>query len=180
MSETLNCALLDTSCSANICGINWLQCYVDSLPTDVDLQETNSCKVFNFGAGDTYQSLKQVNIPVSIAGMDACTRTDVVDCKIPLLLLKGSLKDADAQSDFVNDNITMYGKEINLQHTSNGHYCIPLTPKQLAVTIYSRMVVHLLKSFLLLMIYQPNHHTKKQLWLANSTSNLVTLSIVRD
>ena len=28
----------------------------------------------------------------------------------------------------------MYGKEINLQHISNGHYCIPLTPKQLAVT----------------------------------------------
>ena len=26
------------------------------------------------------------------------------------------------------------GKEINLQHTSNGHHCIPLTRKQLAVT----------------------------------------------
>ena len=116
------------------------------MPTDADLQETYSGKVFKFGAGDTYQSLKQVNIPVSIAGMDACIRSDVVDCEIPLflskkqnceiplLLSKGSLKDADAQLDFVNDNITMHGKEINLQHTSNGRYCIPLTPKQLAVT----------------------------------------------
>ena len=67
------------------------------------------------------QSLKQVNIPVSIAGMDTHIRTDVVGCEIPLLLSKGSLKDADAQLDFVNDNITMYGKEINLRHTSNGH-----------------------------------------------------------
>ena len=134
VSETLNCALLYTGCSANVCGINWLQCYVDSLPTDADLQETYSSKVFKFGAGDTYQSLKQVNIPVSIAGMDARIQTDVVDCEIPLLLSKGSLKHADTQLDFVNDNITMYGKEINLQHTSDGHYCIPLTPKQLAVT----------------------------------------------
>ena len=28
----------------------------------------------------------------------------------------------------------MHGEEINLQHTSNGHYCIPLTPTQLALT----------------------------------------------
>ena len=74
--------------------------------------------------------MKQVNIPVSITGMDARIQTDVVDCEIPLLLSKGSLKDADAQLDFVNDNINMYDKEINLQHTSDGHYCIPLTPKQ--------------------------------------------------
>ena len=40
VSETLNCALLDTGCSANVCSINWLQCYVDILPTDTDLQET--------------------------------------------------------------------------------------------------------------------------------------------
>ena len=116
VSETLNCAFLDTSCSANICGINWRQCYVDVLPTNTDLQETYSGKVFKFGAGDAYQSLKPVNIPVSIASMDACIRTGVVNCEIPLLLSKGSLKDADAQSDFVNDSITVYGKEINLQH----------------------------------------------------------------
>ena len=117
--------------SKRVRGINWLQCYVDSLPTDANIQETYSYKVFKFGVGDTYQSLKQVNIPVSIAGMHK--RTDAVDCEIPLLLSKGSLKDTDAQLDFVNDNITMNGKEINLQHTYNGHYCIPLTQKQLAV-----------------------------------------------
>ena len=70
VSETLNCALLDTSCLANVCGINWLQCYVDSLLTDANLQETYSGKLFKFGAGDMYQSLKEVNIPVSIDGLD--------------------------------------------------------------------------------------------------------------
>ena len=74
MLETLNCALLDTGCSANVCGTNWLQCYADSLPIDAGLQETYSGEVFKFGAGDTYQLLMQVNIPVSIDGMDARIR----------------------------------------------------------------------------------------------------------
>ena len=89
-----------------MCGINWLQCHADSLPADTNLQETYSGNVFRFGAGDTYQSLKEVNIPVSIAGMDARIQTDVVDCEIPLLLSKGSIKAADAQLDSVNDNST--------------------------------------------------------------------------
>ena len=79
-----------------VVSIRYNAMHVDSLPTDADLQETYSCKVFKFGAGDTYQSLKQVKLPVSIAGMDARIRTDVVDCEIPLLLSKGSIKNADA------------------------------------------------------------------------------------
>ena len=81
VSESLNSALLDTGCSANACGINWLQCYVDShcLLTLIFRKHT----VVRF-------SNLEVNNPVSIAGMDACIRTDVVDCEIPLFLPKGS------------------------------------------------------------------------------------------
>ena len=88
-----------------MCGINWLQCYVNSLLTDTDLQETYSGKVFRYGARDTSQSLKQVNIPVSIAGIGAHMRIDAADCENPLLLSKGSLKDVHTQLDFVNDRI---------------------------------------------------------------------------
>ena len=106
--------------------------------------------------------------------------TDVVDCETPLLSPKGSLKDADAQLDFVNDNIAVYSKEINLQHTANGHYCIPLTPKKLAVTDIQRNGNPPVKVLVLLIIYTTKHHRKKQLWLANFTSNLVTLSTVKN
>lgn len=68
-----------------------------------------------------------------MAGMQAHILTDVVDCELPLLLSKQSLKAANSQLDFVNDKVTMFGRDIPLQHTSNGHYCIPLTPKQVAV-----------------------------------------------
>ena len=64
-----------------MCGINWLQCHVDLLPTDTDLQETYSGKIFKFVGGDTYQSLKQVNtgiLTISIAGLNALIQTDVL------------------------------------------------------------------------------------------------------
>ena len=130
VSESLNCALLDFGCSSTVCGKNWLQCYTDTLPDGVDLQEKSSGKSFRFGPGRSFVSLKQVNIPVNIGGMQARILTDVVDCEIPLLLSTPSLKAANSQLDFVNDTIHMYGRDIPLQHTSNGHYCIPLTSKQ--------------------------------------------------
>ena len=138
----MNCALLDSGCSSTVCGNNWLKCYTDTLPEGVDLQECASLKSFQFGPGDTFNSIKQVNIPVDIAGMKAHIVTDVVDCEIPLLLSKSSLKAADSQLDFVNDTVTMFGKEIALQHTSNGHYCVPLTPKQVAVNMISNKVTN--------------------------------------
>ena len=106
---------------------------VDILPENTDLQENSSNKLFKFGASIPYLSLKQVNLPANIGGTDGHILTDVVDCEIPLLLSKNSLKTADSQLDFVNDTITMYGRPVNLQHTSNGHYCIPLKPKQIAI-----------------------------------------------
>ena len=129
VSESLNCALLDTGCTATVCGINWLQCYKDSLSPGVVLQENFSDKKFKFGDGSVYPSLKQVNLIVDIGGLKGNILTDVVDCEVPLLLSKNSLKAADSHLDFVNDVITMYGQTIPLMHTSNGHYCFPISRK---------------------------------------------------
>ena len=81
MSESLNCALLDSGCSSTVCGKNWLQCYTDTLTDGVDLQEKSSWKSFRFGPGRSFVSLKQVNITVNIGGMQARILTDVVDCR---------------------------------------------------------------------------------------------------
>ena len=43
------------------------------------------------------------------------------------------MKKADSKLDFVNDVIVMSSQKIQLQHTSNGHYCIPITPKQIPI-----------------------------------------------
>ena len=130
VSECLPCTLVDTGCTATVRGKNWFECYQDT--SDAPITDSKSSdKTFKFGDGITYPSLKQVNIPVSIGGIKGHILSDVVDCEIPLLLSKPSLKAANSKLDFVNDTISMYGREIHLQHTSNGHYCIPLTQTQM-------------------------------------------------
>jgi len=129
VSETLSCALVDCGATATVCGKNWLECYKDSIETPViDMGESN--KSFKFGDGMSYKSLAKVNIPVNIGGVKDHILSDVVECEIPLLLSKPSMKAANCTLDFAKDKMTMNGREIHLQQTSNGHYCIPLTPKQ--------------------------------------------------
>uniref|UniRef100_A0A7M5XEQ1 Integrase catalytic domain-containing protein n=1 Tax=Clytia hemisphaerica TaxID=252671 RepID=A0A7M5XEQ1_9CNID len=133
VSETLSCAVIDPGCPSNVCGKNWLNCYLDSLPNREDVTETKSKKSYQFGPSQVYQSLKKVNIPINIGGKPGHILTDVVDCEVPLLLSKHSIKEAGGQLDFVKDTITLFGTEIKLQHTSSGHYCIPISPKQILV-----------------------------------------------
>ncbi len=51
---------------------------------------------------------------------------DVVECELPLLLSKSSMKRAQTQLYFVNDKAHMFGNEIDLKYTTSGHYCIPI------------------------------------------------------
>ena len=39
VSETLNCAIVDSGCTYNVCGKNWLKCYMDKFPSDVIFEE---------------------------------------------------------------------------------------------------------------------------------------------
>ena len=133
-AESLNCALVDTGCTSNVCGINWLNCFMDTLPEDVIVEESHSNKSFAFGPGPEYSSLKQINLPVNIGNANGFIRTDVVEADIPMLLSKSSLKEAQAQLDFVNDTLTLNGRAVQLCHTSSGHYGIPLSSKQEALS----------------------------------------------
>ena len=133
VSETLNCAVVDSGCTSNVVGINWLHCYLDTFPSNITLQERQSGKTFRFGPSKSYPSLKQVIIPANIDDIEVEIVVDVVDCEIPLLLSKQFMKDADSTLDFVSDCITMYGKRVALMHTSGGHYCIPISSKPAAI-----------------------------------------------
>ena len=81
-------------------------------PSDIDLQKRQSGKTFLFGPSKSYPSLiiNQVIIPANIDDIELEIVVDIVDCKIPLLLSKQFMKDADSTPDFVGNCITMYGK----------------------------------------------------------------------
>ena len=129
VSETLNSALLDSGCSSTVCGKNWLKCYLDSIG-DKSLTVEPSTNQFRFGDGKIFHSKGKINIPASIGATDVFIRADIVNCEIPLLLSKDSMKSADTKLDFAEDKVTMYGQDIMLNITSNGHYCVPISRKQ--------------------------------------------------
>ena len=43
------------------------------------------------------------------------------------------MKQADSKLGFVNDVIVMSGQQIEVQHASNGHDCVPITSKQIPI-----------------------------------------------
>ena len=131
VSDALNCAIVDSGCTRNVCGVNWLNCYLDTLPSDVEIKEELSDRNFSFGPSKTYKSLKQVTLPARIGCLDKNIKMDVVDCEIPLLLSKEYLKSGGCKLDFINDSCELFGENIQLQNTSSSHYCIPISPRNL-------------------------------------------------
>ena len=63
-------------------------------------------------------------LPAVIAGKVVMIRTDVVGSDIPLLLSRSAMKTAGVKMDMVNDTANIFGKDVALNLTTSGHYCI--------------------------------------------------------
>ena len=129
MKESEGCGVIDTGCSTTVCGVNWLENYMGFI-TEYEkscIKEESSLSTFTFGDGISVNSMKRVTLPCWIGGMKSTVVTDIVDCNIPLLLRKNSLKKAGMCLDFRNDTISTNGKTIQLRSTSSGHYVLPLS-----------------------------------------------------
>ena len=127
-SECLYSAVLDSACSSTVAGQQWLQCYLESLsPEELnEVQQSESETVFKFGGGRKLKSTGKWTIPCTLAGVQCSLSTDVVDSDIPLLLSKNAMKKAKVKLDLENDCASIFGKEVELQCTSSGHYSVPL------------------------------------------------------
>ena len=127
-NDAENCAILDSACSSTVCGVTWLQRYVSSLSEDKRklIIQSDSSQSFKFGGGEKLVSVGLFTIPAKLAGEDIYIRTDVVESDIPLLLSLDSMKKADIVLYTKEDKATAFGKEIDLNFTSSGHYCVSL------------------------------------------------------
>ena len=103
---------------------------MDTLPDKDMVSRVSNNSKFKFGDGNIVNSNGKVNLPVKIVDLDVNIETDIVSCELPLLLSQSSMKAADAELDFRNDKIKMFGQNIPLNYTASGHYCIPLTKNQ--------------------------------------------------
>ena len=83
-------------------------------------------RVFKFGGGTRLKSKGEYNLPAIIAGKEVIIRTDVVESDIPLLLSRTAMKKAAIKMDLENDTASIMGKDVSLNLTTSGHYCIPI------------------------------------------------------
>ena len=126
--DARNCAILDSACSSTVCGQNWMDSYINSL-NEVDrkkIKQTTGERTFKFGGGTRLKSRAEYCLPAVIAGKEVTIKTDVVGSDIPLLLSRTAIKRAGVKMDLENDSATIFGKDIALNLTTSGHYCIPI------------------------------------------------------
>lgn len=127
-SESMNAAVLDSACSSTVAGQKWMDCYLDTL-SRAELSQVHkqaSDTIFKFGGGTKLKSKGSITFPCEMAGVKCKITSDIVDSDIPLLLGKPAMKTAKVTLDLENDRATIFGKSIDLQCTSSGHYCVPL------------------------------------------------------
>ena len=126
--DAQNCAVLDSACSSTVCGNKWIKNYIQSLdPSDKNkIKQIEGQRVFKFGGGTCLKSKGEYSLPAVIAGNDVMIKTDVVESDIPLLLSRTAMKKAAIKMDLENDTANIMGKEVVLNLTTSGHYCIPI------------------------------------------------------
>ncbi|VDI33647.1 Hypothetical predicted protein [Mytilus galloprovincialis] len=135
VAEAFNAAVVDTACTKTVCGTKWLHQFLDTFDSaneEIKCKESNT--PFKFGDGKTVHSYQSVKLPATIGSLKCYIETEVVDCEIPLLLSKDSLKRAQTVLDLHNDKVTMFGKPVDVHFTSNGHYCINIKDRRTGQT----------------------------------------------
>ena len=122
--ETMGAMILDLGCSKTVCGVGWFEVFLETL-NEIERKKVlyeKSTSFFKFGDGKRMPSNKRAVIPCVLGGKNIRIRTDIVDCNIPLLLSKASMKKAGMVIDTNTDTVRVFGKEVKLSTTSIGHY----------------------------------------------------------
>ena len=129
LHETINCAILDCGCVKTVCGSMWYEKYKETL-TDEEkrrITEEKSSTRFRFGVGGPiYVSERKVKFPAMLGSKKVTIESDIIDCELPLLLSKESMKKAETAINFKDDKVSMLGQTLDLKFTTSGHYAIPL------------------------------------------------------
>ena len=128
VDDSKGCGVLDSGCTKTVCGKRWLQDYMNNL-SDYErsmVKEESSPATFTFGDGVAVKSTKKLTLPCMIGGLRGKVVTDVVDCDIPLLLSKKSMKSVGMILNFKDDSVKVKNKYIKLRSTTSGHYALPM------------------------------------------------------
>ena len=128
VSETVNKALLDTGAPSTVCGLIWFSVFIESLTKKEkgEIKELKSDKNFRFGDGKVVKAINQKIIPVTICGKEILLKTHVVNCDIPLLLSRESMKNLKCMIDLDEDKLWIDGQCQDLIVTESGHLLVTI------------------------------------------------------
>ena len=128
VGETFGKAVVDTGCPHTVAGQVWLEGHIDSLSRNdrSSLRTKQSDNRYRFGDGILYPSQYHVIIPIYIGNSRYELGVDIVNCKIPLLLSRETLKRAKAQIDVGNSMMTFLGATVPLTISNSGHMCLQI------------------------------------------------------
>ena len=147
-AEAINCAALDSCCTATVAGKKWLTIFLKALPKDVSKLVKGpftSGKVFMFGNEGKMTAGEAYDIPIKIAGEVKMIHVDIIVSDIPLLLSKAEMKNLGMTLDMKNDAAYANGKPLKVSTTSAGHFIIDLIDQDEASVMEEICVVDLLK-----------------------------------
>ena len=131
-SETINCAAMDTCCTANVAGKKWTDIFIRSLTDNMKARLEGPFKsdtAFKFGNQGELSSIGFYRLPVKIGGANYKIEVDIIDSDIPLLLSKNEMRRLGIGIDMKRDKVTINDKPLVVNTTSAGHYIIDLLDK---------------------------------------------------
>ena len=79
----------------------------DDKRNSVEYEPSNT--VFWFGDGKRFKAIKRVTLPCCMTGKNIKIKADVVDCNIPLLLSRDSMKRAAMGINMSSDTEEVFG-----------------------------------------------------------------------
>ena len=123
--------IIDTTCTKTVAGEEWLHNYIKNLDDTLinQVEVYPSKRIFKFWDGHKVTAISSVKIPAQIGETNCFIITEIIKEKISLLLSKSSLKKADTILNIKNDTIKMFGQNIPIESSFNGHYSIPILPE---------------------------------------------------
>ena len=112
VAEALKLAVIDTACTKRVVREEWYKDFVKNLPIKYKnrLHTSTANTAFKFGDGHKVYSFKKVRISANMGGTECFIDVEIVKEKIPLLLSKQSLKNAQAVIDVANDKVSVFDK----------------------------------------------------------------------
>ena len=143
-SETINCAAMDTCCTANVAGKKWTDIFIKSMTDNMKDRLEGPFKsdtAFKFGNQGELSSIGFYRLPVKIGGENYKIEVDIIDSDIPLLLSKNEMRRLGIGIDMKRDLVTINDKPLVVNTTSAGHYIIDLLDKGAVYNMHQVLMV---------------------------------------